>query len=331
MGFLTSVVAWLLYWPVKLIQWLVKWVGKLLWSVIGPPLSWLGKRLWPWVRVPLRWLGLALAALLDTLLSLPRLALWIPYSYLVVGLVALGAIPLLGLWFEFDLDSSGYLWWAAVWVPLLVAALSIAFGLSSFAILLISNRGNSVGDAALAGLSLAVSVSGLPGAAWAWLWALLLRFWITRFLLAVAIGNGLTAVVVFIIAVVGGPVNVLLLVLAVGLTIASLTGGYAWANQYGRGFIGPTGLLLTAILFLWGIWVWLCALVVGVAAIAAPFVLPWVLGFVLTPELNSPPLFEPFWVNLLVLALLTGFFAVAPWFLTLKEDGFAEMFRDDLL
>lgn len=329
MGFLTNVVVWLIYWPIKLITWLVGWVGKLLWSVAGPPLRWLGERLWPWVRVPLSWLGLSLAALLDVLTQLPRLALWIPYSYAVVGFVGLGAIPLLDLQFEFDLDSSGYLWWAAVWVPLLAAGLSVALGSFFFVILIIRNRGDRMGDAALAGLNLTLSVLGLPGAAWAWLWALLIRFWITKFLLAVAIANGITGVALFIIAVVGGPVNVLLLVLAVVLVLASMTGGYSWANQYGSGFIGPTGLLLTVILFLWGIWVWLCALVVGVIAVAAPFVLLWVLGFILTPG-QSSPLFEPFWVDLLVLVLLTGFFAVVPWFLTLREDSLAELFTDDL-
>ena len=273
-----------------------------------------------------RWL----VGLFGWLEYLPKSALWIPYSYLVLGSTALWAIPLLDLRFEFGLDPRGYYWWSAVWVPLLAAGVAIALGLIRFVIALVMNRGSDIGGAALAGLHFVVIICGLPGAVWAWLMVLIIRFWVTRFFLAVAIANGLTAAALVVVALTTGEeTNWTFIFIAMVCVVASLTGGYSWANQYGSGFIGASGILLAIILFLWGVWVWLFILAGGIVAVAAPFVLLWLLGFILTPGPDTP-MFEPFWVNVVVIVLLTGFFAVAPWFVTLRDSSVAEMVTDDL-
>lgn len=308
---------------------LFRWLGRLVWVLVGPGMTWLGKRVWPVVRPAVLWLSSALYDLTEFLEKLPRSVVWLPYSYFVLGVNAMWVIPLLDLYFTFGLDLKGYFWWSTTWVPLLATCAAIVVGILWFFGMLIANGWRHIGFAAAAGIRLSIILCALPGLAWARLWATLIRFWITKFLLAIAIANGLTAVTLIIVAVTTGQgSNLMLIIPAVVLTIFSLTGGYAWANQYGSGFIGNSGILLGIILLLWGLWVWLFALVVGFVAVAAPFIVPWLLAYLVTPDAKMS-MFEPWWVSLLALVVLTGIFAVVPWRITSGRGGVAAVLSED--
>lgn len=275
------------------------------------------------------WLGSALYNFIEFVAKLPKSILWIPYSYGVVSVNAMWVIPLTGLPFALGLDLKGYFWWSIVWVPLMAVGVAIALGILWFFVILIANGWKNLDFAAITGLRFFIIVCGLPGVTWARLWETLIRFWITKFFLAIAIANALTAVTLIVVAVTTGQgSNLMLIIPAVVLTIFSLTGGYAWANQYGSGFIGNSGILLGIILLLWGLWVWIFALAAAFVAVVAPFITPWLLGYLLTldPKMS---MYGPWWINLIAIMVLTGIFAVVPWRITANSGGVAAMLSDD--